>query len=194
MADVIRPCTDRDLEVIFEVISDAAQAYKGVIPEDRFNDPYMSREELQAEIGHGVRFWGFEQDARLLGVMGLQDVEDVTLIRHAYVRSTHRRRGIGGRLLNDLRSKATRPLLVGTWAAAVWAIEFYRQHGFEIGRARGGATPLAPLLVGARAPDRDVRRAGREGVARSRPDTDPAIFPTHPACKICGYVIHPAAW
>jgi N-acetylglutamate synthase-like GNAT family acetyltransferase len=132
MAEVIRPCTDHDLEEIFEVINDAAQAYKGVIPEDRFNDPYMPLEELRREIGLGVRFWGLEQDGHLLGVMGLQDVEDVTLIRHAYVRSTHRRRGIGGRLLNDLRSKASRPLLVGTWAAADWAIEFYRQHGFEI--------------------------------------------------------------
>ena len=92
----------------------------------------MPREELRHEIAHGVRFWGFEQDGQLLGVMGLQDVEEVTLIRHAYVRTTHRRRGIGGRLLNDLRSKATRPLLVGTWAAAEWAIEFYRRHGFEM--------------------------------------------------------------
>jgi N-acetylglutamate synthase-like GNAT family acetyltransferase len=132
MTDLIRPCTEQDLDVIFAVINDAAQAYKGVIPEDRFNEPYMSCEELQREIGHGVRFRGFEQDGRLLGVMGLQDVEDVTLIRHAYVRSSHRRRGIGGRLLSDLRSRATRPLLVGTWAAAGWAIEFYRQHGFEM--------------------------------------------------------------
>ena len=132
MADVIRPCTDRDLHEILEVINDAAQAYKRVIPNDRFKAPYMSREELMHEIAHGVRFWGFEQDGQLLGVMGLQDVEDVTLIRHAYVRTTHRRRGIGGWLLDGLRSKATRPLLVGTWAAAEWAIEFYRQHGFEM--------------------------------------------------------------
>lgn len=132
MADVIRPCTDRDRGAILEVINDAARAYRGVIPPDRLQDPYMPREELGHEIAHGVRFWGFEQDGQLLGVMGLQDVEDVTLIRHAYVRTTHRRRGIGGRLLNDLRSKATRRLLVGTWAAAEWAIEFYRQHGFEL--------------------------------------------------------------
>jgi N-acetylglutamate synthase-like GNAT family acetyltransferase len=92
----------------------------------------MSAVELRRELEHRVRFWGFEQDGQLLGVMGLQDVEDVTLIRHAYIRTSHRRRGIGGRLLNDLRSKATRPLLVGTWAAAEWAIEFYRQHGFEM--------------------------------------------------------------
>jgi N-acetylglutamate synthase-like GNAT family acetyltransferase len=132
MTEVIRPCTDWDLEGILEVINDAAQAYKGVIPDDRFTEPYMPSEELSHEIEHGVRFWGLEQDGQLLGVMGLQDVEDVTLIRHAYVRTSHRRRGIGRRLLNDLRSKATRPLLVGTWAAAEWAIEFYRQHGFEL--------------------------------------------------------------
>ena len=126
----------------------------------------MPAEELTHEVEHGVRFWGLEQDGRLLGVMGLQDVEDVTLIRHAYVRTTQRRRGIGGRLLQDLRAKATRPLLVGTWAAARWAIEFYRQHGFEP-VPRDGAAPAAPLLVGARAPDRDVRGAGGARLARS---------------------------
>jgi N-acetylglutamate synthase-like GNAT family acetyltransferase len=132
MADLIRLCTDRDLDETLEVINDAARAYKGVIPNDRFTEPYMPGEELRREIEHGVRFWGLEEAGQLLGVMGLQDVEDVTLIRHAYVRTSHRRRGIGRRLLEDLRSKATRPLLVGTWAAAGWAIEFYRRHGFEI--------------------------------------------------------------
>jgi N-acetylglutamate synthase-like GNAT family acetyltransferase len=131
MTDVIRPCTDRDCDAILEVINDAAQAYAGVIPDERYRDPYMPAAELSLEIEHGVRFWGFEHDGRLLGVMGLQDVEDVTLIRHAYVRTAQRRRGIGGRLLDGLRAKATRPLLVGTWAAAGWAIEFYRRHGFE---------------------------------------------------------------
>ena len=92
MTDVIRPCTDQDLEAILEMINDAARAYKGAIPEDRYQEPYMPAEELSREIEHGVRFWGFEQDGRLLGVMGLQDVEDVTLIRHAYVRTTQRRR------------------------------------------------------------------------------------------------------
>ena len=86
--------------------SDAAQAYKGVIPDDRFKAPYMPRAELRHEIEHGVGFWGFEQDGHLVGEMGLQDVEDVMLIRHAYVRTTHRRRGIGGRLRNDLRFKS----------------------------------------------------------------------------------------
>jgi N-acetylglutamate synthase-like GNAT family acetyltransferase len=132
MADLIRPCIEQDFEMILEVINDGARAYDGVIPADRLKAPYMSPEELRHEIGEGVRFWGLEQDGELLGVMGLQDVEDVTLIRHAYVRTTHRRCGVGSRLLNDLRSKATRPLLVGTWAAAHWAIAFYRQHGFEM--------------------------------------------------------------
>ncbi len=132
MPDIIRPCTDQDLEEILEVINDAARVYEGVIPDDRYQHPYMPAAELTRETEHGVRFWGFEQDGRLLGVMGLQDVDDVTLIRHAYVRTTHRRRGIGGRLLQDLRSKATRSLLVGTWAAAAWAIEFYCRHGFEM--------------------------------------------------------------
>jgi N-acetylglutamate synthase-like GNAT family acetyltransferase len=132
MAEAIRPCTERDRDAILEVINDAAQAYRGIIPGDRFHDPYMPREELEREVEHGVRFWGFEQDGELLGVMGLQDVDDVTLIRHAYVRTSERRRGIGGRLLSDLRTRATRPLLVGTWAAAEWAIAFYRRHGFEM--------------------------------------------------------------
>lgn len=132
MAEVIRPCTDRDFEAVLEVINDAAQAYRGVIPPDRFKDPYMPRAELTHEIVQGVRFFGVEQGGSLVAVMGLQDVADVTLIRHAYVRTAQRRRGIGGRLLNALRTKARRPLLVGTWAAATWAIAFYRRHGFEL--------------------------------------------------------------
>ena len=131
MADVLRRCTDQDLEGILEVINDAAQAYKGVIPNDRFRDPYMPREELRHEIEHGVRFWGFEQDGQLIGVMGLQDVEDVTLIRHAYVRPAIQRRGTGGALLGHLRRLSTRRMLVGTWAAADWAIRFYLRHGFD---------------------------------------------------------------
>ena len=131
MADMIRPCIDQDFEAILEVIDDAADAYKGV-PADRFKEPYMSPEELKDEVAYGVRFWGFEQYGCLVAVMGLQDVEDVTLIRHAYVRTAYRRRGIGGRLLNELRSEATRPLLVGTWATAKWDVAFYRRHGFEL--------------------------------------------------------------
>ena len=129
---MIRSCTDRDSEEIFEIVNDAAQAYKGIIPDDRFNDPYMPREELRHEMDAGVRFWGVQQNGVLLGVMGLQDVADVTLIRHAYVRTAHHRKGLGGRLLTRLKSQASRPLLIGTWAAADWAIRFYRRHGFDL--------------------------------------------------------------
>ena len=129
---MIRYCTRRDFDDIFAVVNDAAQAYKGVIPEDRWRDPYMPRDALGAEIAAGVKFWGFEGDDRLLGVMGLQPVDDVVLIRHAYVRSTLRRRGIGGRLLRHIRSFTDGPLLVGTWAAASWAIRFYGKHGFHL--------------------------------------------------------------
>jgi N-acetylglutamate synthase-like GNAT family acetyltransferase len=132
MADLIRPCTERDFEEILDVINDAATAYKGVIPDDRYKDPYMPPEKLRDETRDGVQFWGLEREGDLLGVMGLQDVEDVTLIRHAYVRTGHQRRGIGAKLLEDLRSRTLRPLLVGTWAAADWAIRFYCEHGFEI--------------------------------------------------------------
>jgi N-acetylglutamate synthase-like GNAT family acetyltransferase len=132
MADLIRPCSEQDFEAILEVINDGARAYAAVIPADRFKAPYMSPEELRHEIADGVQFRGLEQDGEILGVMGLQDVDDVTLIRHAYVGTAHRRRGIGARLLADLRSRTSRPLLVGTWAAAGWAIRFYCQHGFEL--------------------------------------------------------------
>jgi N-acetylglutamate synthase-like GNAT family acetyltransferase len=129
---VIRPCTESDFEAIYEIVNDAAQAYKGVIPADRWHEPYMSREELQHEIDAGVRFWGYEEDGTLVGVMGIQDVQDVTLIRHAYVRTTQRRKGIGGKLLSHLLTLTGRPILIGTWAAATWAIQFYEKHGFRL--------------------------------------------------------------
>ncbi len=128
----IRPCTAADLDAIYEIINDAAEAYRGVIPADRWHDPYMPRAELQHEIDDGVVFHGAETAGRLLGVMGLQDVLDVTLVRHAYVRSSARRRGIGGLLLAALRELTARPVLIGTWADAVWAIRFYEQHGFKL--------------------------------------------------------------
>ncbi len=129
---MIRYCTQRDFEDILTIINDAARAYKGVIPEDRWHEPYMPRDALAKDIAAGIKFWAFEGDNRLLGVMGLQPVEDVVLIRHAYVRSAMRRRGIGGRLLQHIRSFSDGPLLVGTWAAADWAVGFYRKHGFRL--------------------------------------------------------------
>jgi N-acetylglutamate synthase-like GNAT family acetyltransferase len=128
---MIRRCTEPDVAAMFEIINDAAQAYRGVIPADCWHEPYMSEGELRHEIGAGVVFWGYEQEGRLLGVMGLQDVQDVTLIRHAYVRTAVRQQGIGGRLLAHLRTLTACPLLIGTWAAATWAIRFYAKHGFQ---------------------------------------------------------------
>jgi N-acetylglutamate synthase-like GNAT family acetyltransferase len=126
----IRPCTGEEFETICEIINDAAEAYRGIIPQDRWKDPYMPKDELKREIAHGVRFWGYEKDGKLAGVMGIQDVQDVTLIRHSYVRTVKRRTGIGGLLLSHLLEKAARPVLIGTWADAVWAIRFYEKHGF----------------------------------------------------------------
>lgn len=133
---VIRPCTPGDEPLMSEIVCDAAQAYKGKIPADRWHEPYMPLEELRAEIAAGVRFWGAEVGGTLVGIMGIQDVDnaagDVTLIRHAYVRTTQRGLGIGGRLLKHLKGLSRRPMLMGTWAAATWAIGFYRKHGFAL--------------------------------------------------------------
>lgn len=127
---MIRPCTEADLAAIEAIVNDAAEAYRGVIPADCWHQPYMARSELLAEIAAGVAFWGFEQDT-LVGVMGLQQVRNATLVRHAYVRPAHQGRGIGGALIATLAEKAAGPLLVGTWAAAIWAIRFYERHGFR---------------------------------------------------------------
>jgi GNAT superfamily N-acetyltransferase len=129
---MIRRCDEHDFGLIWAIINDGAQAYKGIIPQDCWTDPYMTRKDLQHEIDEGVVFWGYEENRTLLGVMGLQQVREVTLIRHAYVRTSSQKRGIGGRLLSHLRTLASGPVLIGTWADAVWAIRFYEKHGFEI--------------------------------------------------------------
>jgi GNAT superfamily N-acetyltransferase len=129
---MIRRCDGRDFEVIWAIINDGAQAYKGTIPGDRWTEPYMSREKLQKEIDESVVFWGYEQGGELAGVMGIQEVRDVTLVRHAYVRTSSQKRGIGGKLLSHLRELASRPILIGTWADAAWAIQFYERHGFQL--------------------------------------------------------------
>jgi len=129
---MIRCCTERDFAAIHEIVNDAAQAYRGVIPTDCWHDPYMSKDELREAIRQGVEFWGFEHNGALEGVMGTQDVLDVTLIRHAYVRTAVRRQGIGGQLMLFLKRRIMRPALVGTWAAADWAIRFYEKHGFRL--------------------------------------------------------------
>jgi GNAT superfamily N-acetyltransferase len=128
----IRPCRDDDRAAILAIVNAAAEAYRDVIPADRWHEPYMPWDELGSEIAAGVAFWGYEEDGRLAGVMGFQSVRDVDLIRHAYVLPSSQRRGIGGALLGHLRQLSTRPILVGTWEASDWAIRFYRRHGFEL--------------------------------------------------------------
>lgn len=128
----IRPCGDADRVAIGTIINDAAQAYRGVIPADRWHEPYMPDDELAREIAAGVVFAGYERDGALVGVMGVQDRDDVTLIRHAYVRTSERRSGVGSALLRFAETLTERPILIGTWAAATWAIDFYRKNGYRL--------------------------------------------------------------
>ena len=129
---MIRRCDERDFEQVWAIINDGAQAYKGIIPADRWTEPYMSKEKLRHEINAGVVFWCYEENGALVGVMGLQEVQDVTLIRHAYVLTSRQRGGIGVSLLTHLLRLANCPVLIGTWADAVWAIHFYRKNGFQL--------------------------------------------------------------
>jgi GNAT superfamily N-acetyltransferase len=128
----IRPCRDDERPAILEIVNAAAQAYRGAIPPDRWHDPYMDARELDAEIDSGVAFWGFESGGELTGVMGIQAVDDVDLVRHAYVLPPAQGAGVGRALLEHLRGLSERRMLVGTWAAAEWAIRFYRRNGFEL--------------------------------------------------------------
>jgi N-acetylglutamate synthase-like GNAT family acetyltransferase len=132
MQPVIRQCTDKDLGTMYSIVNDAAEAYHGAIPADCWKAPYMPEDEIRSEIAAGVKFWGASENGELLGIMGLQHVQDVALIRHAYVRTSAQRGGIGGKLLAFLCEQTTRPILIGTWNAAVWAIRFYEKHGFML--------------------------------------------------------------
>ena len=127
-----RATREDERTAILAIVNTAAEAYRGVIPDDRWHEPYMPADELDEEIAAGVRFSGYEADGELIGVMGTQEVDDVTLIRHAYVAPGSQRRGVGGALLEQLVAATERPILVGTWAAADWAIRFYERHGFEL--------------------------------------------------------------
>ena len=129
---MIRPCRESDFEALLDVVNDAAVAYRGVIPDDCWSEPYMTAEELAGEIGAGVAFSGCEEEGQLVGMMGVQPVEDVVLIRHAYVRTARQGRGIGSRLLEHLAEGVAEPLLIGTWADATWAVRFYEGHGFRL--------------------------------------------------------------
>jgi GNAT superfamily N-acetyltransferase len=128
----IRICRDDERATILAIVNAAAEAYRGVIPVDCWHEPYMPAHELDSEIAAGVAFWGYDADNAPVGVMGIQPVRDVDLIRHAYVLPAHQRHGIGAALLQHLRRRSARRMLIGTWAAAEWAIRFYRRHGFEL--------------------------------------------------------------
>lgn len=128
----VRWCLDGERAEILAIINAAAEAYRGVIPADRCHEPYMPRDELERELAAGVRFCGYETDGALAGIMGIQRVRDVDLIRHAYVLPSTQRQGVGGALLEELQGLTDRQILVGTWRAARWAVRFYQQHGFEL--------------------------------------------------------------
>ena len=129
---MIRRCTSQDFDQIHAIINDGAQAYKGIIPSDCWHEPYMPLDELTEQIGDGVDFWGYESGGGLAGVMGIQDRGEVTLIRHAYVQTAQRRKGIGEKLLEHLEGMTAKPILIGTWAAAAWAIRFYEKNGYRL--------------------------------------------------------------
>jgi GNAT superfamily N-acetyltransferase len=129
---MIRQCNDADFDSIYMIINEAAEAYRDVIPDDRWHDPYMSRDELAAEIADGVIFWGADLDGRLVGVMGIQEKGEVTLIRHAYVQPGLQKQGIGAGLLHHFEKVTDKPILIGTWADASWAISFYRKNSYQL--------------------------------------------------------------
>ena len=129
---VIRPCDRGDGDTILAIVNAAAEAYRGVIPADRWHEPYMGADELQAEIAAGVRFSAYEVGGEVVGVMGIQPVRNVDLIRHAYVLPAWQGRGVGGALMRHLLERQERQVLVGTWAAATWAIGFYERNAFRL--------------------------------------------------------------
>jgi len=129
---LIRKSTTEDFEAILAIVNDAAQAYRGVIPDDRWHEPYMPASELRGEITDGVVFWVVEDEGEVVGVMGLQDKGEVALVRHAYVETKLQRQGIGTSLLRYVEGLTDKPILVGTWTAASWAIDFYRQNEFTV--------------------------------------------------------------
>ncbi len=129
---MIRLCRPAEAEECCSIINDAAEAYRGVIAPDCWQEPYMPLAEFKQEIKAGVVFWGFEQHGQLRGIMGMQEVQDVTLFRHAYVRTAWRHQGVGTSILGHLKKLTDRPALIGTWADAVWAIRFYEKNGFKL--------------------------------------------------------------
>jgi GNAT superfamily N-acetyltransferase len=166
----IRPCRDDERPAILTIINAAAEAYRGVIPPDRWHEPYMPSSELDHEVSTGVAFWVYQMDGALAGVMGIQPVRDVDLIRHAYVLPGNQRHGIGGAMLEHLQTLSTRRMLVGTWAAADWAIRFYQRHGFElVSQERKNALLKAYWTI----PDRQIETS----VVLANPPLDGAQAP-----------------
>ena len=129
---LIRKSAQADFAAMLAIVNDGAQAYRGVIPADRWHEPYMPADELAKEIAAGIVFWVAEQEGRVLGVMGMQDKGDVALVRHAYVATSTQRSGIGTKLLRHVQGLTGKPILIGTWAAASWAIGFYERNGFAV--------------------------------------------------------------
>jgi GNAT superfamily N-acetyltransferase len=163
----IRLCRADERLAVLAIINSAAEAYRGVIPADRWHEPYISLGELDRDIAAGVTFWGYEAGDGLIGVMGIQPVGDVDLIRHAYVSPGSQRRGVGGALLEHLASSTTRRMLVGTWTAAEWAIGFYRRHGFELVSAERKTALLKTYWT---VPDRQIESS----VVLANPPVDEA--------------------
>jgi GNAT superfamily N-acetyltransferase len=129
---MILKCNADDFERIYEIINNAAQVYKGIIPAKYWKEPYMSRDELREELDNGIEMWGYEENGELVGVMGIQHRQNVTLIRHAYVCTARQNKDIGGKLLSHLRELTAEPILIATWSNAVWAVRFYEKHGFRL--------------------------------------------------------------
>ena len=150
---IIRSCAASDFARMLALINDAAEVYRGVIPVDCWHEPYMPAHQLADEIAAGISFAGYTREERLIGVMGAQPVQDVMLIRHAYVSPLVQRQGVGSALLQHLRGQTQRPILIGTWAAASWAIRFYERHGFCVIQ---GAAKNALLKRYWTVPDRQI--------------------------------------
>jgi GNAT superfamily N-acetyltransferase len=163
----IRICRDDERDEIFAVINAAAEAYCGVIPADRWHEPYMSRDALDRELTAGVVFWGYDDGAHLAGSMGLQQVRDVELIRHAYVLPGKQRHGIGSALLRHLQQMSTKRMLVGTWVAATWAIRFYERHGFALVSPQRKTELLKSYWT---IPDRQIEPRSCSPIRRRRTD------------------------
>jgi len=162
---------DQDLDAIYAIINDAAQAYRGVIPADRWHEPYMPRDELAQEIAAGVKFWVYEADGRMTGVMGIQDKGEVALVRHAYVVTALQRKGVGAALLKQVQSLTKKPMLIGTWKDATWAIAFYQRNGFALVSERAKEILLRRFWsIPARQVETSVVLADQRWIARAGPD------------------------